>query len=75
MTLVSRAVIAGLSAIPMLGALVSSTSASQLGLLKEFHGAPGPVVGAGLPVILIAGVVVFAVARLRRKQGAVRAEK
>ena len=32
-----------------------------------FHGAPGPVVGTGLPAVIAIGAVLFMAYRLRRK--------
>lgn len=79
MTRLDRAIIAGFSAITAYGTLISSAAAERMGCnnfcFHDFHGAPGPVVGAGLPVIVVAGVVVFAVVRLRRKQVLARSGK
>jgi hypothetical protein len=61
----------------LLGTLISAAyTGSAWALVVEchsdcqhrLHGAPGPVVGAGLPVILVAGVTFFMIRHLRQKR-------
>ena len=65
----SAAVLASLLAVVTLPVLITP-SAAQGTLAPAYHPrpAPGPLVGAGLPVLVIAGGAYWVVRRLRRKR-------
>jgi hypothetical protein len=62
----SAVVLASLLGVVTLPVLISPSEAQYLA--KPYKGAPGPLVGAGLPVLVIAGGAYWVVRRLRRKR-------
>jgi hypothetical protein len=67
-----KASMSSLLGILVSGALTGSAWAETMGCNsmcgRHEHGAPGPIVGAGLPVILVVGGILFVVMRLRQKR-------
>ena len=60
----SAAVLASLLGVITLPVLITSSAA----VVPTLHPAPGPLVGAGLPVLVIAGGAYWVVRRRRRKR-------
>jgi hypothetical protein len=65
----SAAILASLlGVITMPVSITPSEAQIQIDLAKKYRGAPGPIVGTGLPVLVIAGGAFWVVTRLRRKR-------
>jgi hypothetical protein len=64
----SAAILASLLGVITLPVLITASAAQSPSVPSYYRPAPGPLVGAGLPVLVIAGGAYWVVRRLRRKR-------